>query len=155
MSRRDTTPDFSGIRPGTLRRQTNIEVEEALERKAAAAAADDIPPMPTAVMARQLSATYLFNGEETADDPNSFDGAERTARLTAVATQLSDTGYGIAARGELDGTTETKAAAPTASFRLNRFMVASSAGGGTGGSAGEGTSRTPDDTETAMAGRKP
>ncbi len=144
MSRRDQTPDFSAIQPGTLRRQTNIEVEEAQERKAAAAAADDMSPIPTAVMARHLSATYLFNGEETADDPNSFDGAERTARLRAVATQLHDTRYGIAAREELD----TNSTMPTAGFRLDRFMVAD-------GGAGESTSRTPDDTDTDLAAQRP
>ncbi len=50
---------------------------------------------------RQLSATYTYQGQPTQDDPDSYQGAEREARMLAVIRDLPWTGYAQGYREEL------------------------------------------------------
>ena len=45
------------------------------------------------MLKRQLSATYMFDGKVTSDDPRSYEGEERKARQAAINRDLWWSGY--------------------------------------------------------------
>ena len=57
-------------------------------------------PQTAPILRRQLSASYTnpITGELTADDPSSYQGAERTAFENALLNELPDTGYAAGIR---------------------------------------------------------
>lgn len=66
------------------------------------AESDDLPLLPASAppLRRSLSLEYIFNGERTMADPNSFTGEERRLRQDAVLSQLSYSGYADGIRQE-------------------------------------------------------